>query len=139
MPNPNPSKTMKTLSTTNSINRSPLRYGLFLISLLFALALWAMPGTVRGQMFVSVNSNPFTNGGSRIYQYDPTGSTGIPVMPYFLDNLDHPREVAFDSAGNLYVATFTWLLDSAGEIVDFDHAAVLKVSGGGASSFATFY
>jgi sugar lactone lactonase YvrE len=102
-------------------------------------ALWAIAGTARGQMFVSVNSNPFTNGGSRVYQYDPTGSTGSPVMPYFLDNLDHPREVAFDSAGNLYVATFTWLLDSAGEIVDFDHAAVLKVSGGVASSFATFY
>jgi sugar lactone lactonase YvrE len=101
-------------------------------------ALLAMPGTARGQMFVSVNSNPFTNGGSRIYQYDPTGSTGTPVMPYFLDNLDHPREVAFDSHGNLYIATFTWLLDSAGEIVDFDHGTVLKVSGGVTSSFATF-
>ena len=138
--NPNPSKTMKTLSTTNSINRSPLRCGLVFIglALALALALWAMPGTVRGQMFVSVNSNPPTNGGSRIYQYDPTGSTGTPVMPYFLDNLDHPREVAFDSAGNLYVATFTWLLDSEDNIVGTDHGSILKVSGGVASTFATF-
>ena len=90
------------MKTRKSINRSPLRYGLFLIAL--ALLLWTMPGTARGQMFVSVNSNPFTNGGSRIYQYDPTGSTGTPVMPYFLDNLDHPRELAFDSAGNLYAS-----------------------------------
>jgi hypothetical protein len=104
-------------------------------------ALWATPGTARGQMFVSVNSNPFTNGGSRIYQYDPTGSTGTPAMPFFLSNLDHPRELTFDRDGNLYVATFTWLLDSEDppNIVDFDHAAVLKVSGGVASSFATFY
>jgi hypothetical protein len=123
---------MKTLSTTNSINRSPLRYGLFLVGL--ALTLWATPGTARGQMFVSVNTNPFTNGGSYVRQYDSSGN-----YTDFLSNLDHPRELAFDSAGNLYVATFTWLLDSVGEIVDFDHAAVLKVSGGVTSSFATFY
>ena len=127
---------MKALSTTNSIKWSPLRYGLFLIPLLFALLV--MSGTARGQMFVSVNSNPFLNGGSRIYQYNPTGSTGTPVMPYFLENLDHPRELAFDSHGNLYIATFTWLLDSADEIVDFDHGTILKVSGGVTSSFATF-
>jgi hypothetical protein len=108
-------------------------------SLTVFAALWAMPGTARGQMFVSVNAQPFSNGGSFIYQYDPTGSTGTPTMPPFLSNLDHPREVAFDSAGNLYVATFTWLLDSQGNILGFDHAAILKVSGGVASSFATFY
>jgi hypothetical protein len=130
-----------------SISRSPLRYGFLLIrlalvtSLAVFAALWATPGTAHGQMFVSVNSNPFTNGGSRIYQYDPTGSTGTPVMPYFLDNLDHPRELAFDSHGNLYIATFTWILDGEDppNIVGFDHGAVLKVSGGVTSSFATFY
>jgi hypothetical protein len=123
---------MKTLSTTNSINRSPLRYGLFLIAL--ALVLWAMPGTARGQMFVSVNSNPFTNGGSNIYQYDSSGNYTV-----FLSDLDHPRELAFDSHGNLYVATITWLLDSEDNIVGTDHGTVLKVSGGITSSFATFY
>jgi hypothetical protein len=127
---------MKTLSIPNSIKRSCLRYGLFLIPLV--LALWTMPRTVRGQMFASVNSNPFGNGGSRIYQYDPTGSTGTPVMPYFLSDLDHPRELAFDSTGNLYVATFTWELDSEGNILGFDHGSILKVSGGVASTFATF-
>jgi len=80
-------------------------------------------------MFVSVNSNPVTNGGGRVYQYDPTGSTGTPVMPYFLSNLDHPRGLAFDSDGNLYVATFTYVFDADDNIVGYT-GAVLKVSGG---------
>jgi hypothetical protein len=100
-------------------------------------ALWAMPGTVRGQMFTSVNAQPFTNGGSFVYQYDPTDSTGTHTT--FLSNLDHPRELAFDSAGNLFVTTFTWALDSDGNILGFDQAAVLKVSGGITSTFATFF
>jgi hypothetical protein len=126
-----------------SISRSPLRYGFLLIRLVLVTglavfaALWAVPGTARGQMFVSVNSNPGGNGGSRIYQYDPTGSTGTPVMPYFLDNLDHPRGLAFDSAGNLYVATSTYVFDADDNIVGYK-GAVLKVSGGVASTFATF-
>jgi len=86
-------------------------------------------------MFVSVNSNPVTNGGGRVYQYDPTGSTGTPVMPYFLSNLDHPRGLAFDSDGNLYVATFTYVFDADDNIVGYK-GAVLKVSGGVASTFA---
>jgi sugar lactone lactonase YvrE len=84
-------------------------------------------------MFVSVNSNPFTNGGSYIYQYDSNGN-----YTFFLSNLDHPRGLAFDSHGNLYVATFTWALDSNNNILGFDQATVLKVSGGVASTFATF-
>src|SRR6266487_562301 len=101
---PNPSKTMKTLSTTNSINRSPLRCGLLFIGLALALALWATPGTAHAQsdLFASVNSNPYSNGGSNIYQYDPAGS-----YTTFVSNLDHPRGLAFDSAGNLFVTTFT--------------------------------
>jgi hypothetical protein len=102
-------------------------------------ALWAIPQTVCAQMFVSVNRQPFCNGGSFVYQYDPTGPTGTPTMPPFLSNLDHPRELAFDSDGNLYVATFTWIVDSDCNISGFDHGAILKVSGGVASSFATFY
>src|SRR5215831_9899084 len=111
----------------------------FVTALAVLAALWAMPGTAPGQMFVSVNSSPFFNGGSNIYQYDPTGSTGTPTT--FLSNIDHPRGVAFDSDGNLYVATFSWALDSNDEIVDFDRAAVLKVDAatGVASEFATFF
>jgi len=122
---------MKTLSTTNSIKRLPLRYGLFVIALGFAF--WAMAGTARGQMFVSVNTNPFTNGGSYIYQYDPTGT-----YTTFLSNLDHPRGLAFDNFGNLYVATFTWVLDSEENILGFGQGSILKVSGGLTSTFATF-
>jgi hypothetical protein len=122
---------MKTLSTTNSINRSPLRYGLLVILLLFAL--WATPGTARGQMFVSVNSNPNTNGGSNVYQYDSSGNYTV-----FVSDLDHPRELAFDSFGNLYVATFTFALDSEDNILGYDHGSIFKVSGGVTSTFATF-
>jgi sugar lactone lactonase YvrE len=97
-------------------------------------ALWAMPGTARGQMFASVNSNPYSNGGSNIYQYNPTGS-----YTTFLSNLDHPRGLAFDSAGNLFVGTFTWAFDGNGDPAGFSEAAVLKVSSGGvASTFVTF-
>jgi sugar lactone lactonase YvrE len=123
---------MKTLSTTNSINRSPLRYGLLVILLLFAL--WATPGTARGQMFVTVNAQPFTNDSGLIYQYDPTGTYST-----FLDNsAPHPRGLAFDSAGNLYVATFTWVLDSDGNILGTDHGSILRISGGVTTTFATF-
>ena len=96
-------------------------------------ALWTMPGTARGQMFVSVNSNPFTNGGSFVRQYDSSGN-----YTTFLSNLDHPREVAFDNDGHLYVATFAWILDSNEDIVGTDHGSILKVNGGVVSTFATF-
>ena len=109
--------TMITLNL-KSISRSPLRYGLFLVAL--ALAFWAMPGTARGQMFVSVNSSPFCNGGSNVYQYDSSGNYTV-----FLSDIDHPRELAFDSYGNLYVATFTWSVDSECNIFGFDHGSIL--------------
>jgi len=101
----------------------------------FALctALWAIAGTARGQMFVSVNSSPVCNGGSNVYQYDSSGNYTV-----FLSDLDHPRELAFDSAGNLYVATFTWIADSECNTFGYDHGSILKVSGGVMSSFATF-
>ena len=60
----------------------------------------------------------------------PTGSTGTPTT--FLSNLDHPRGVAFDNAGNLFVATNT--SDSSGNI----QGTILKITPGGAmSTFAT--
>jgi hypothetical protein len=96
-------------------------------------ALCAMPGTARGQMFVSVNSSPFCNGGSNVYQYDSSGNYTV-----FLSDLDHPRQLAFDSYGNLYVATITWIVDSECNIFGFDHGSILKVSGGVMSTIATF-
>lgn len=130
--------TMITLNL-KSISRSPLRYGFLLIrlalvtSLAVFAALWATPGTAHGQMFVSVNSNPFTNGGSNVYQYDSSGNYTV-----FLSDIDHPRELAFDSFGNLYVATFTFALDSEDNILGYDHGSILKVSGGVTSTLATF-
>jgi sugar lactone lactonase YvrE len=97
--------------------------------------LCAMPEIARGQMFATVNAQPFTNDSGLIYQYDPTGT-----YTTFLDNsAPHPRGLAFDSAGNLYVATFTWVLDSDGNILGFDQASILKISGGVTSTFATFF
>jgi hypothetical protein len=102
-------KTMTTLIKTNSIHRSPWRLGFLLIPL--ALALWAMPGIVHGQvqggdLFATVNlGGTLNNGASPIYQYTsqyipPSGTPGL-----FASGLDTPRGLAFDGAGNLYVAT----------------------------------
>src|SRR5947207_3606373 len=85
-----------------SSGRSSLRYGLFLIGL--ALALWAMPGIVRGQvvggdLFSTVNlGGSYINGASPLYRYTPDGSSSI-----FASALDTPRGVAVDSDGNVYV------------------------------------
>src|SRR5262252_2942285 len=74
------------------------------IILVVCTAFWAVPGTARGQMFVSVNGiHPNFNGYGLIYQYDPSGSTGTPTS--FLSNLDHPRGLVVDGDGNLFVAT----------------------------------
>jgi hypothetical protein len=110
-------------------------------SLAVFAALWATPGTTHAQtptpipnLFVSVNAQPVINGGSFIYQYDPTGSTG--TYTSFVSNVDHPRGVAFDSAGHLFVSTMTFGFDADDNIVS-SHGAVLKVSEGVASTFAT--
>ena len=102
---------MKTPPVKNSISRSPLRYGLFLFTL--ALALWAMPGIVRGQvqggdLFATVNlGGTYNNGASPLYQYTPqyVPPNGTPNI--FASALDTPRGVAFDGAGNLFVAINT--------------------------------
>src|SRR5437762_10592515 len=93
---------MTTLPLKNSISRSPLRCGLFLIGL--ALALLAMPGVVRGDLFSTVNlGGTYVNGASPLYQYTPqyVPPNGTPNI--FASNLDTPRGLAFDGAGNLYV------------------------------------
>src|SRR6266566_958890 len=107
-------KTMISLNL-KSISRSPLRCGLFLIGLAFALL--AMPGTARGQvqcgdgqvecgLFATTNlGGTYNNGASPLYQYTtqyvpPNGTPNI-----FASALDTPRGLAFDPvSGNLYVA-----------------------------------
>ena len=135
-------KNMTTSSLTNSINRLPLRYGLFLIAL--ALAFWAMPGTAHGQvvggdLFSTVNLNgTFENGGSPVYQYTPqyVPPGGTPV--HFIDNLDTPRGVAADGFGNLYVTTNTNLDPSSQADIPPIHGTILKITPDGfMSTFAT--
>jgi DNA-binding beta-propeller fold protein YncE len=52
-----------------------------------------------GDLFASINGGP-GNGLGSIYQYTPTG-----VQTTFASGLSRPRGVAFDSVGNLFVAT----------------------------------
>jgi DNA-binding beta-propeller fold protein YncE len=52
-----------------------------------------------GDLFASVNGTG-GNGGGFIYKYSPTG-----VQSTFASGLSRPRGLAFDSAGNLFVAT----------------------------------
>ncbi len=50
-----------------------------------------------GDLFASIDAGP---GNGSIYQYTPTG-----VQTTFASGLSHPRGLAFDSAGNVFVAT----------------------------------
>ena len=52
-----------------------------------------------GDLFASINGGP-GNGVGSIYTYTPNGIQGT-----FASGLDHPRGLAFDDAGNLFVAT----------------------------------
>src|SRR5215831_9124138 len=52
-------------------------------------------------LYASVNGTGI-NGGGFIYQYTPTG-----VQSIFASGISHPRGVAFDHFGNLFVATYT--------------------------------
>jgi hypothetical protein len=72
------------------------------------IALWVMPETAHGQfqsgdLFVSVNLRVNGSNNGPIYQYTPAG----PPPTVFAPNLSFPfpRGLAFDSAGNLFVAT----------------------------------
>jgi len=57
--------------------------------------------TTRGNLFASINGTT-QNGGGSIFQYTPAGT-----QDSFASGLDRPRGVAFDSAGNLFVAINT--------------------------------
>jgi hypothetical protein len=109
-------KPLSITSLTNSINRLPLRDSLFLIGLALALALWALPQTVRGQvqggdLFVTVNlGGTYNNGASPLYQYTPEYIPPDGTPSIFASALDTPRGVAVDNTPppngpNLYVAT----------------------------------
>jgi len=105
-------------------------------------ALLVMPEAVRGQvqggnLFASVNlGGTLNNGASPIYQYTsqyipPSGTPGL-----FASGLDTPRGLAFDGAGNLYVATNI----NTGASTEFPVAqgAIMKITPDGlTSTFAT--
>ena len=78
------------------------------------LALGALTANgAPGDLFASVNGGP-GNGVGSIYQYTPDG-----VQSTFASGLSRPRGLAFDSVGNLFVATN--FLDNTGY-----HATILK-------------
>jgi sugar lactone lactonase YvrE len=77
-------------------------------------------------LFASINGTA-QNGGGSIFQYTPAGDEST-----LFDTIDRPRGLAFDSAGNLFVATNT--LDNLGNF----QATIVKISHDGSSSdFAT--
>jgi hypothetical protein len=79
-----------------------------------------------GDLFASVNGN-HQNGGGSIFQYAPDGTPST-----FISNLDRPRGLAFDNAGNHFVATNT--LDNSFNF----QGTIFKITPGGMmSTFAT--
>ena len=96
---------MKTKTTSNP---GPLSRALF-TSFLVIVAAGLSVGTAwtahaqENDLFASVNIGGTcnVNGGSSIFRYDPAG----PPPSIFASNLRAPRGLAFDSAGNLFVAT----------------------------------
>lgn len=83
-----------------------------------------------GDVFASINNGP-GNGVGSIYKYTPAG-----VQTTVASGLSRPRGLAFDSAGNLFVATNVCNpTSSRNEICD---ATILKIAPNGAQSvFAT--
>jgi sugar lactone lactonase YvrE len=74
----------------------------FAYSVFAVVALAMTPSTANGapgDLFASINGCP-ANGVGAIYQYAPTG-----VQSTFASELSRPRGLAFDSLGNLFVAT----------------------------------
>jgi hypothetical protein len=82
-------KHMKTLTNTT--------YAALALVALAMSPLTANAGS--GDLFASINGTT-QNGGGSIFQYGPSG-----VRTTFASGLSRPRGVAFDSAGNLFVAT----------------------------------
>src|SRR5438270_1204239 len=76
----------------------------------------ASTANAQSDLFASVNGNR-QNGGGFIYQYNPTA-----VQNTFLAGLDRPRGIAFDSGGNMLLASTS--LDSSGVY----HTSILQVA-----------
>jgi DNA-binding beta-propeller fold protein YncE len=121
---------MKTPSTTNSVSRSPLRYGLFrLLYAVAGLAAVLAPMTARGQLFATVNGKTtfYENGNGSIRIYDPVGN-----YTAFVDSFNKPRGIVFDSDGNLFVASNT-----SDELNNFN-GAIFKITPDGTVSDPPF-
>jgi hypothetical protein len=79
-------------------------------------------------LFASINGTA-QNGGGSIFQYTPDGSESS-----FDDGLDRPRGLAFDSVGNLYVATNSF------DINGNTQPAILKITRDGTqTTFASAF
>jgi sugar lactone lactonase YvrE len=91
----------------------------------FVLAIGALSANgAPGHLFASINAPG--NGSASIYQYTPSG-----VQSTFVSGLSRPRGLAFDSVGNLFVAT-TFCFFTC-------ESTILKITPNGTqSTFATF-
>jgi sugar lactone lactonase YvrE len=82
----------------------------------------------QSDLFASINGNR-QNGGGFIYQYTPTGAQST-----FLAGLDRPRGMAFDSAGNIFLASTS--IDGSGVY----HSSILEIAPDGTvTTFASAF
>src|SRR5262249_44050257 len=100
----------------------------------FAVVILVMGGRMAsgapGDIFASINNGP-GNGVGAIYKYTPGG-----VQTAVASGLSRPRGVAFDSAGNLFVATDFFNFTPSRNVVG--DATILKIAPNGAQTvFAT--
>jgi hypothetical protein len=96
-------------------------YAVFAVAILVMATLTA--NCAPGDIFASINNGP-GNGVGAIYQYTPAG-----VQSTVASGLSHPRGLAFDSAGNLFVATYFCETNNRNTICD---STILKIAPNGA-------
>ena len=115
-------KIMKGLSKTSL--RMTVIFTAFVL-VIMAIAVGTAHGA-PGDLFASINGGP-GNGAGAIYQYARDGTQST-----FASDLNQPRGLAFDSVGNLFVAT-----NSCDEAT-WCHPTIVKITPAGAqSTFAT--
>ncbi len=118
-----PQQKMKTKTTSNP---GPLSRVLFIAIAVCLSVVTAWTAHAQSGLFVSITGTN-QNGGGLISQYTPAGTPSTVAS-----NLDKPRGLAFDSAGNLFVATNT--LDNSGNF----QGTIFKITPSGLmSTFAT--